>query len=133
MGPMVNVISQWFTTKKGIAFGLVGVGSSCGGVIFPIAARKLIPEVGYVPTILWLLSPSRLKFGLVSSFPWTMRIIGFIQIATLLVTNAATGRHLPVRKTLPPLSLHVFRNPAFGAYCAAGLITFLGLYTVAIL
>lgn len=46
MGPSVSVIPQWFKHKKGAAFGLVALGSSCGGVAFPIAARKLIPEVG---------------------------------------------------------------------------------------
>ena len=43
----VSVIPQWFRVKKGIAFGFVGIGSSIGAVVFPIAARKLIPQVGY--------------------------------------------------------------------------------------
>ncbi|KAJ3521404.1 hypothetical protein NM688_g9021 [Phlebia brevispora] len=110
MAPMVNVVSQWFTTKKGLAYGCVGMGSSLGGVVFPIASRRLIAEVG---------------------FPWTMRIIGFVQICTLLITNLGTGRNLPPKKDLPPLSLRPFReSTAFTVYCASGLITFLGLYTV---
>lgn len=108
MAPMVNVVSQWFTTKKGIAYGLVGVGSSLGGVIFPIATRRLISEVG---------------------FPWTMRILGFLQLATLLITNLGTGRRFPPKKDLAPLSLKPFENGAFSAYCAAGFVAFFGLYT----
>ncbi|KAF7793231.1 hypothetical protein EIP86_004341 [Pleurotus ostreatoroseus] len=109
MIPMVNVISQWFTTKSGIAFGYVGMGSSLGGVVFPVVAKRLVSEIG---------------------FPWTMRVIGFIQIFLTLIINLGAGRNLPSKKLLPPLSLKPFGIPAFTAYCAGGLTTFLGLYTV---
>ena len=42
--------------------GFVAVGSSLGGTLLPIAAKQLLPQVG---------------------FKWTMRIIGFVLLAVL--------------------------------------------------
>lgn len=89
---------------------MVAIGSSFGGTLFPIAARRLITEVG---------------------FPWTMRIIGFILLATLAITNLTLVRRLPPKDVSGPFfNLEAFRNPAYSVYCAAGFVTFLGLYTV---
>ncbi|KAI0684837.1 MFS general substrate transporter [Cytidiella melzeri] len=105
----LSVLSQWFSTKKGIAFGITGVGASSGGVVYPIAARKLIPLVGW---------------------DWTMRILGFMHLALLLIMNAFLKRRLPPKENRLPLSLSSFKNPAYLLFCAAGFTTFLGLYTV---
>lgn len=45
-GPTLGVVAHWFKKKKGLALGVVAVGSSGGGTLFPIAARNLINEVG---------------------------------------------------------------------------------------
>lgn len=65
-GPCMGITSHWFKKRRGIALGLMAVGSSVGGTIFPIAAKRLIAEVG---------------------FPWTMRILGFILMLTLGCAN----------------------------------------------
>ncbi|KAI0343554.1 MFS general substrate transporter [Trametopsis cervina] len=105
----LTVIPHWFKAKRGIAFGMITVGASFGGVVYPIAARKLIPLVG---------------------LQWTMRILGFIHLFLLVPVNAFMRRRLPISKEPHPLSLSAFRNPAFSLYCAGGFTTFLGLYTV---
>jgi len=56
----------WFQKKRSTAFGIATTGSSIGGVIFPIMVYRLIPLVG---------------------FPWTMRIVAFLLLALLGVTN----------------------------------------------
>ena len=67
----------------------------------------------------------------VPRFPWTMRIIGFILLATLTVTNLTLSRRLPPKDASGPfINLQAFTNPAYTFYCAAGFVTFLGLYTV---
>ncbi|GJE96906.1 MFS general substrate transporter [Phanerochaete sordida] len=109
MMPAVSVIPQWFRRRKGVAYSFVGIGSSLGGVIYPIVARKLISEVG---------------------FQWTMRIIGFMQLALLIPTCLFMARNFPPKENLPPLSLVHYRNPAFSFYCAAGFVAYLGLFTV---
>ena len=60
-----------------------------------------------------------------------MRILGFILLATLLVTNLTLVRRLPPKDASGPFfNLHAFTNPAYSVYCFAGFVTFLGLYTV---
>lgn len=43
---MLGVNAHWFKKKRGLALGLVALGSSIGGTLFPIAARNLIAAVG---------------------------------------------------------------------------------------
>jgi len=45
-GPAMGAISHWFKKRRGIALGLTATGSSIGGTVFPIAADRLIKEVG---------------------------------------------------------------------------------------
>ncbi|KAI6040589.1 MFS general substrate transporter [Pisolithus marmoratus] len=45
-GQAISVVSHWFTKKRGTALGVVSIGSSLGGTLFPIAAQNLIPHVG---------------------------------------------------------------------------------------
>lgn len=60
-----------------------------------------------------------------------MRIIAFILLATLVVTNLTLARRLPPKEISGPFfNLQAFTNPAYSVYCGAGFVTFLGLYTV---
>ncbi|KAI0732188.1 MFS general substrate transporter [Fomitopsis betulina] len=109
-GPTMGILPHWFKRKLGVAYGLTATGSSLGGVVFPIAVRNLINEVG---------------------FKWTMRIIGFILIFLLGICNATTERRLPPKKALgPAINLRAFKSPTYSFYCAAAFVNFLGLYTV---
>ncbi|KAF9020820.1 MFS general substrate transporter [Hymenopellis radicata] len=46
MNPTMAVIAHWFKRRRGLAMGLMAMGSSFGGTLIPIAARNLIPKVG---------------------------------------------------------------------------------------
>lgn len=60
-----------------------------------------------------------------------MRILGFIQIAGLTVTNLALKRRLPPKNVAGPFfDLTAFKDMRFTVYCSASFISFLGLYTV---
>lgn len=109
-GPTLSVIGHWFKRRRGIALGLTAAGSSIGGTIFPIAARNLIGLVG---------------------FPWTMRIMGFILLFMLGISNIVLARRLPP-KNVPGgiFNLRAFKLPAFTIYCFANAVAFLGVYTV---
>ena len=53
-GPLVAVVAHWFKRRKGLALGMVAVGSSAGGVLFPIAIHNLIDKVGCVESqVFW--------------------------------------------------------------------------------
>lgn len=146
-GPSMGVISHWFKKRRGIAFGLQAVGSSIGGTIFPIATKHLISEVGYVS----LSVPNSTAISdVTTSFPWTMRIIGFILILTLGCTNLVSDDRVShsysdtnqlhvdetLKRRLPPskakggiLNLAEFKNTAYTFWCLSGFVAFLGLYT----
>jgi MCP family monocarboxylic acid transporter-like MFS transporter 10 len=73
-GPTISVVSHWFKRRRGMALGIVAVGSSFGGTVFPIAFNRLLPQVG---------------------FAWTMRILGFILLVCLAIPNLVR-RRLPL-------------------------------------
>lgn len=105
----LSVISQWFERRAGLAFGVVALGSSIGGTTFPIAPRRLILEI---------------------RFPWTMRILGFIQIATLIVANICLMQRLPPQnKQGPFVTMRPLRSLPFALYFISQTTTFLGLNT----
>ncbi|KAG1779501.1 MFS general substrate transporter [Suillus placidus] len=110
VGPALVVVSHWFYKKRGLALSLTAIGASCGSTVFPVVAQSLIPLIG---------------------FKWTVRVFGFILIATLGIGNIFLKRRLPpvdVRGGL--FNLKVFRNTAYSIFCISGIMVFLGLYTV---
>lgn len=44
-GPVASITSQWFEKRRSLALGIVATGSSIGGTVIPIAARKLFPLI----------------------------------------------------------------------------------------
>ncbi|OJJ50271.1 hypothetical protein ASPZODRAFT_149654 [Penicilliopsis zonata CBS 506.65] len=64
--PSLAIQAQYFRRRISLAMGIVISGSSTGGVIWPIAIRRMIenPSLG---------------------FAWTMRIVGFIMIPLLAI------------------------------------------------
>ncbi|KAG1890889.1 MFS general substrate transporter [Suillus subluteus] len=109
VGPALVVISHWFDGKRGLAMSIAAIGASIGSTVFPAAAQKLIPLIG---------------------FKWTMRVFGFILLAALGTAN------ILLKRRLPPVNVHgglfnlkAFRNTAYVIYCIAGILAFLGLYT----
>ncbi|TDL24029.1 MFS general substrate transporter [Rickenella mellea] len=109
-GPTPTVISTWFKHRRSTAFGIIAGGSSVGGTIFPIIFRNLVGKIG---------------------FPWTMRVIGFILILTLGITNLTLERRLkPVNISGGMFNPKVFRSRSFTLYAISTFVSFLGLYTV---
>ncbi|KAG9226496.1 hypothetical protein CCMSSC00406_0005837 [Pleurotus cornucopiae] len=109
-GPNIGIVGHWFLKRRGLAFGFTAAGSSIGGTVFPIAARKLIPQVG---------------------FPWTMRIIGFVLILTIGIPNVVLQRRLPPKKVSGGLfNLRAFKSIPYTLYTLSCIVAFLGLYTV---
>jgi len=80
-GPTAAVIAHWFKKRRGLAMGIVAVGSSVGGVVLPVVTKSLIPECVCFPGI------ASGSDGFWNSFPWTMRILGFILLVVLGAEN----------------------------------------------
>ncbi|KAI0717032.1 MFS general substrate transporter [Earliella scabrosa] len=105
----VGLIPHWFEKKLGLALGCMALGSSVGGTIFPIILKNLIEH---------------------QSFQWTLRIMGFIVLAFLIILNLTIARRLPPKTNLGPfVDWATFKSPAYSIYVLAIFIAFLGLYT----
>ncbi|KAB8261416.1 major facilitator superfamily domain-containing protein [Aspergillus pseudonomiae] len=103
--PALSLVSTCFTTRRGLAVGLVTSGASIGGVVFPIIFIRLQPRIG---------------------FPWTVRTMGFIQLACsciavpLLMATTKT-RQAPPRRII---HWHAMTEWHFNAYGIANFFIF---------
>ncbi|PNS15737.1 hypothetical protein CAC42_4189 [Sphaceloma murrayae] len=105
--PSVAILSTYFQKRLALATGLSAAGSSLGGTIYPIAVYHLIPLVG---------------------FGWATRIVGFISLSTLLVSNLVMKvRVLPSEKR-KVLDLPSLKEPPYTLFIAGSLMAFMGLY-----
>ncbi|KAH9888049.1 MFS general substrate transporter [Cubamyces lactineus] len=104
-----GVIPHWFNKKLGLAFACMAAGSSIGGTVFPIILKNLIEH---------------------QSFQWTLRIMGFIVAAFLLVLNLTISRRLPPKPHPGPfINLSMFKSPVYAIYSVSLFTGFLGIYT----
>ncbi|KAF9730495.1 hypothetical protein PMIN04_000483 [Paraphaeosphaeria minitans] len=78
--PVMSLVATYFAKRRGLAVGLVTVGNSVGGMIYPTVVRQLLPQVG---------------------FGWTVRVLGFVNVVCLTVVIAFTKPRLPPRKSGP--------------------------------
>ncbi|KAG1827418.1 major facilitator superfamily domain-containing protein, partial [Suillus subaureus] len=107
--PVVVIVSHWFSKRRGLALSLTTVGTAFGSIAFPVAAQNLIPLIG---------------------FKWTVRVFGFILMATLGTANLLLKRRLPPTNVRGGFfNLKAFRNKAFTIYCISGVMILLGFYT----
>ncbi|KAF2031738.1 MFS general substrate transporter [Setomelanomma holmii] len=91
--PIMGLCSTYFSTHRGMALGIVTSGNSFGGIIYPLVVRQMLDKVG---------------------FGWTVRVLGFLNVASLLVVIAFMKPRLPPRKTGPLVDWIAFRD---GPYC----------------
>ncbi|KAF1958903.1 MFS general substrate transporter [Byssothecium circinans] len=105
----VNTIPTWFLKKRGAAYGAMAAGSGLGGIIFPIMASHLIPEIGY---------------------GWTMRTFGFLILALLLLALVTVKSRLPPRPRKWQLDIFAepFRDLRFTLTLIPSFLFFFGLF-----
>lgn len=93
--PVMTITATYFAKKRSLAFGLTAAGSTTGGLIFPSMVRQLLPSVG---------------------LGWTLRSIGFIQLATLIFAGYFIKPRLPPRSSGPLVELRAFRELDYTFY-----------------
>ncbi|ORY04143.1 monocarboxylate permease-like protein, mch4 [Clohesyomyces aquaticus] len=103
--PTVSLLPTWFSTHIGLAVGIASSGSSLGGVIYPIVLSRLIPQVG---------------------FPWAVRCIGFIALATFVVPLALMRVRVRAPKPRAVVDWSAFRDAPFLLFTLGVLIIFIG-------
>lgn len=102
-------LPTWFLKKRGLAFGIMAAGSGLGGVIFPIMASHLIPQIG---------------------FAWTMRTLAFMILGLLTIALFTIKSRLPPKPRSFQLKvfLEPFNDGKFLLITIASFFTFLGLF-----
>jgi MFS family permease len=105
--PSVAILSTYFSHRLALATGIAASGSSLGGVLYPIVLNKLYPSIG---------------------FGWTVRVIGFMTLGTLLVPNLVMKVRVlpPARRKMVDTS--AFTHWAYVAFCGGSFLVFLGLF-----
>lgn len=126
--PSIALVNTMFTTKRAVAMGIVTSGASLGmnpcsvlagekltennqgGVFFPVVFLRLQPSIG---------------------FPWTVRVLGFIQLACSILALPLLFAGVSSPKPKAPRSLidwTAFRELPFNAYCIANFLMFMAYF-----
>jgi predicted MFS family arabinose efflux permease len=112
--PAMATVPLHFKANRGLALGIVVSGSSLGGVIWPIALKRLLAEIG---------------------FGWTVRITGFMMLAlTALacltirppVNFARSSSPQPQRRSM---KISVFKNPTLILMSVSLSFIYMGLFS----
>lgn len=107
--PALAILSQYFKKYRAFAVGLAAAGAAVGGLVYPILINSLVfrPNVG---------------------FPWTLRIMGFIMLATYIPCLIGFRPRLAPRKTGPWVDTTAFTELPFVFFTLSMFFNFWGLY-----
>ncbi|KAF9887140.1 hypothetical protein FE257_010515 [Aspergillus nanangensis] len=105
--PTIALIPTYFTKRRAIAMGIVASGSATGGLVFPAVVMRLLPQIGY---------------------GWTMRILGFISLGTLIPCLLFMKQRLPPRRSGPLLELAAFKELPYVCFASGMFLNFWGIY-----
>ncbi|KAJ0329288.1 hypothetical protein COL922a_012953 [Colletotrichum nupharicola] len=105
----MSCLVTWFHRRRGMAFGIMISGSSCGGIILPIMIPKLIDRVG---------------------FGWAIRCVGFMFLFLLIVANCTVRSRLkPEQKSVDMKEyFRGIREPTMMSTVFGLFLVFLGLF-----
>ena len=104
--PAVAILSQYFSKKLGLAIGLAASGSSMGGIIYPIMFYKLIDRVG---------------------FGWSVRILGFTALVTLLLPISVMKLRVQPGKVRDFIDPSAFKDVPYLMAILGCFVGFIGL------
>ena len=105
--PSIAIITTYFTKHRALAVGIAGAGGATGGVVYPLIAQKLLPSIGY---------------------GWTLRVMGFLSLCTMIFPLFLMRTRLPPRKTGPLVELSTFKEVPYLLFAIGNSLCFLGLY-----
>jgi predicted membrane-bound spermidine synthase len=94
----MGVMATYFSKKRSFAMGVASTGNSAGGMIYPVIVRELLPKIG---------------------FAWTVRVLGFMNLALLSIVVTFMKPRLPPRKSDALIDWSAFRELPFSLYCIA--------------
>lgn len=90
--PALAVVQPYFSKRLGLAVGIVATGSSAGSIVYPVIFTNLIDRVG---------------------FGWTVRVLGFVALATLTVPITLSRVRVQPAKVRKLFDLTAFKDAPF--------------------
>jgi MFS family permease len=86
------VVAHWFEVKRGMASGTAFVGSSVGGIIFPLLLRSALENL---------------------SWTWAIRLVALAALVLMVIGNICIRGRLPPRKNGGAVDLKCFLDARF--------------------
>lgn len=90
--PTLAMIATYFEKRRGLAVGLVTLGNSTGGALYPVITRQLLPKIG---------------------FGWTVRVLGFVNLGCLVIGLVFLRPRLPPRKSGPFIDVAALKDATY--------------------
>lgn len=86
------VVAHWFEVRRGLASGITFVGSSVGGIGFPLLLKPVLEKL---------------------SWAWSMRLVALIVGVLMIIGNVFIRGRLPPKTTGGSIDLRCFRDTRF--------------------
>ncbi|PIL26829.1 MFS general substrate transporter [Ganoderma sinense ZZ0214-1] len=120
------VLTHWFKKRLGLALAIAYGGTSVFGCASIHAYGNTGKPGGYFCT--FANGRSHLHEGSAPALQWAMRVLGFIILGLLVITNLTAAGRLPGTRNLGPLfNLSEFKKPAYSVYVLSLIINNLAL------
>ena len=103
----VAIVPSYFTAKKSWAMGIAAGGSSLGGIVYPVMFYKLQPMLG---------------------FGWSVRIMGFLALATSAVSCATVRMRAKPQSRRAMFDRTLLLERSFQSWCLAYFFAMVALY-----
>jgi MFS family permease len=86
------VVAHWFEVRRGIASGIAFVGSSVGGITFPLVLKTSLEHLNWA---------------------WAIRLVALIVLVLMIIGNLCIRGRLPPRKNGGAVDLKCFQDARF--------------------
>ena len=106
--PTLAVVTSYFTTRRGVAIGLMASGSATGGILLPAIILKALPQLGFAVTI---------------------RILGCVVALLLCVAGCLMRPRITPREARGFIDRAVFRDHPFCLFALGMFFLCLALLT----
>jgi hypothetical protein len=127
--PAATLLFQWFSTRRGLASGIMYSGTGIGGAVFPFAVQALLDHAGYRLALIALVSPSSLIAYNTETLPLQAVIFSVpgALVLRLIRPRVPVVLHVSGGSRARPLRERIWlRRSAFYAFGGASLFTSLG-------
>ncbi|KAJ6167157.1 hypothetical protein N7470_002604 [Penicillium chermesinum] len=105
--PTVSLLPTYFSSRMGLAVGIASSGSSLGGIIYPIVLYRLL-------------------FNNHIGFPWAVRTIGFIALATFILPVLVMRVRVRAPQPRAVIDWSAFTDGPYIVFSLGLLILFIG-------